>query len=179
MSLRKTRVQAGTAVTGSGYPISRQTFNTYTPLTGEFARNGQPPEVEKRRIWVTQFVACDVCGGTTAKWMDRLALTAGVYCEGCHTDSPLGSYAHYEWERKPTNAILSQFPGYLAKDPAIQDLPIWQPGTLALLASGMNTGKTYFIFSQVQQHRLTQPAARFIYLGARVSQVKGIYADSA
>ena len=161
---------------GKWIPHFTTNFQHLHPLTGEFARNGQPPEVEKRRVWVTQFVACDVCGGTAAKWIDRLALTAGVYCEGCHTDSPLGSYAHYEWERKPTNAILSQFPGYLAKDPAIQDLPIWQPGTLALLASGMNTGKTYFIFSHVQQHRLTHPDALFIYLGARISQVKGVYA---
>ena len=79
-----------------GIPAFATRFENLQPITGEFALNGQPSEVEKRRVWSTQFGKCEKCGDLTADWVDRYLLTAGRYCNSCHTDTPIGSYL--EWE---------------------------------------------------------------------------------
>ena len=124
-------------------------------LTGEFARNGQPPEVENRRMWHSQFTQCDKCGGITAKWIDRYLLTSGKYCNDCHKDYPLGSYLEYELCRKLPNSIISDSDAaYLGEDPEFADFRLWEPGTLTYLGAAMGTGKSTEIYSEMA--RLTQ-----------------------
>ena len=119
-------------------------------LTGEFARNGQPPEVEKRRMWHSQFTECDKCGGITAKWIDRYLLTSGKYCNDCHKDYPIGSYLEYELRRKLPNSIISDSDAaYLGEDPEFADFRLWEPGTLTYLGAAMGTGKSTEIYSEM------------------------------
>ena len=120
------------------------------PLTGEFALNGQPAEVEKRRVWHSQFTRCDECGGITAKWIDRYHLTSGKYCNDCHKDYPIGSYLEYELNRKLPNAIISNNDAtYLGEDPEFADFRLWEPGTLTYLGAAMGTGKSTEIYSEM------------------------------
>ena len=116
-------------------------------LTGEFALNGQPAEVEKRRVWLSEFTTCDHCGSITAKWIDRYLITTGVYCDGCHKDYPIGSYLEYELHRKLPNAVISTSDArYLSDDPEFADFRLWEPGVLTYLASAMGTGKSTEIY---------------------------------
>ena len=120
------------------------------PLTGQFALNGQPAEVEKRRVWHSQFTECDKCGSITAKWIDRCLLTSGKYCNDCHKDYPLGSYLEYELSRKLPNAIISDSDAaYLGEDPEFEDFRLWEPGTLTYLGAAMGTGKSTEIYSEM------------------------------
>lgn len=119
------------------------------PLTGEFALNGQPSEVEKRRVWSTEFGNCPTCGGITANWVDRYLLTAGRYCNDCHTDTPIGSYLEWELQRKLPNSIVSEHQGYLGDDPEFQDFRLWEPEMLTHLGAGMSTGKSTEIYKAI------------------------------
>ena len=112
-------------------------------LTGEFAFNGQPAEVEKRRVWSAIFGKCEICGGPTAESIDRYLLTANKYCNGCHKDSPIGSYLEYELNRKLPNSVISTSDAeFLGNDSDFDDFRLWQPGHLTYLAAAMGTGKT-------------------------------------
>ena len=118
-------------------------YNQLHPATGEFALNGQPAEVEKRRAWHTQFSRCPECGGIAAKWVNRYHLTTGIYCNDCHKDFPLGSYLEYELNRKLPNSIITTSDAkYLGDDPEYADFRLLEPGTLTYLAAAMGTGKT-------------------------------------
>ena len=112
-------------------------------LTGQFALNGQPADIEKRRVWYSQFAQCDECSGITAKWIDRYLLTSGKYCNDCHKDYPLGSYLEYELNRKLPNSIISDSDAkYLGDDPEFADFQLWEPGTLTYVGAAMGTGKS-------------------------------------
>ena len=123
-------------------PIWTPKYEYLHPLTNKFAMNGQPSEVEKRRVWSTLFGVCPACDGITAKWVDRYTLEAGLYCDGCHKDYPLGSYLELELNRKLPNSIISDFQGFLGDNPDFVDFRLFQPGMLTHLGSGMGTGKT-------------------------------------
>ena len=116
-------------------------------LTDEFALNGQPAEVEKRRVWLSEFTTCDHCGNISAKWIDRYLITTGLYCDGCHKDYPIGSYLEYELRRKLPNSVISTSDArYLSDDPEFADFRLWEPGVLTYLASAMGTGKSTEIY---------------------------------
>ena len=118
-------------------------YNQLHRLTGEFALNGQPAEVEKQRVWLSQFTKCEKCGGIAAKWINRYLLTAGYYCNDCHKDVSIGSYLEYELNRKLPNSIIStNDTKYLGDDPEYADFRLWEPGMLTNLAAAMGTGKT-------------------------------------
>jgi len=123
-------------------PIWTPKYEHLYPLTNKFSINGQPSEIEKRRVWSTQFGTCKQCGGITAKWIDRYLLTAGYYCDGCHKDYPLGSYLKLELNRKLPNSIISEYQGFLGKNPDFVDFRLFSPGMLTHLGAGMGTGKT-------------------------------------
>ena len=93
-------------------PIFTTRYEYLHPLRNKFALNGQPSEVEKRRVWSTLFGNCEHCGAVTARWVDRYMLTAGVYCDGCHKDYPLGSYLELQLNRKLPNSIVSEYQGF-------------------------------------------------------------------
>ena len=129
-----------------GIPAFATRYENLYPITGKFALNGQPNAVEKRRVWSTQFGKCEKCGNLTADWVDRYLLTAGRYCNSCHTDTPLGSYLEWELGRKLPNSIVSAHQGFLGDDPEFEDFRLWQPEMLTHLGAGMATGKSTEIY---------------------------------
>ena len=130
-------------------PVFTTRYEYLHPLTNNFALNGQPSEVENRRVWNTQCGKCDICGAVTAQWIDTYLLTAGVYCDGCHKDYPLGSYLELELNRKLPNSIVSEYQGFLGDDPEFADFRLWEPGTLTHLGAAMSTGKSTEIDSRL------------------------------
>ena len=142
-------------------------------LTNKFALNGQPSEVEKRRVWSTQFGKCDKCGAVTAKWVDRYMLTAGEYCDGCHKDFHLGSYLELELNRKLPNSIVSDYHGFLADDPEFQDFRLWQPGMITQLGGGMSTGKSTATYQSMRELAL-QRLGKCIIAVPRISLARFI-----
>lgn len=132
-----------------GIPAFITRYENLQKITGEFALNGQPNAVEKRRIWSTQFGKCGKCGDITADWVDRYLLTAGRYCNSCHEDTPLGSYLEWELSRKLPNSIVSEHQGYLGDDPEFQDFRLWEPKMLTHLGAGMATGKSTEIYKNI------------------------------
>ena len=149
-------------------PAFATRYENLHKITGEFALNGQPQEVEKRRIWSTQFGRCEICGDITADWVDRYLLTAGSYCNSCHTDTPIGSYLEYELERKLPNSIVSDYQGFLGDDPEFQDFRLWQPEMLSHLGAGMSTGKSTEIY-KVQVSLAEQKKGIGIIASPRIS----------
>ena len=131
-------------------PVFTPKYEHLYLLTNKFARNGQPSEVEKRRVWSTLFGSCEVCGASTAEWIDRYLLTAGFYCDGCHKDYPLGSYLELELNRKLPNSIVSGYQGFLGDDPEFADFRLWQPEGLTHLAAAMSTGKSTETHNQMR-----------------------------
>ena len=127
-------------------PIWTTKYERLHPLTNKFKLNGQPSEVEKRRVWSTLFGNCEICGAVTAKWVDRYLLTAGLYCDGCHKDYPLGSFLELELSRKLENSIESDYHGFLGDDPEFLDFRLWEPGMMTHLGAGMSTGKSTEIY---------------------------------
>lgn len=145
-----------------------------------FPLNGQPPEAEKRRVYCTLYGRCEVegCEGRVAWWIDRYYLTAGRYCEACHKDVSVdASWAELQWKRRPANAIKSDFEGFIGKDPLLAQVSLWHPNSVFLLGSGMRTGKTTHLFAEAERLVQEEPARKFVYLGARISQVRGIWAE--
>ena len=151
-----------------GTPAFATRYENLYPITGEFALNGQPSEVEKRRVWWTQFGKCDQCGDLTADWVDRYLLTAGRYCNSCHTDTPLGSYLEWELARKLPNSIVSEHQGFLGDDPEFEDFRLWQPEMLTHLGAGMSTGKSTEIYKALVSLSL-QNLGRGIIATPRIS----------
>ena len=132
-----------------GIPAFATRYENLYPITGEFVLNGQPTAVEKRRVWSTQFGKCEKCGDSTADWVDRHLLTAGRYCNSCHTDTPIGSYLEWELARKLPNSIISEHQGYLGDDPEFVDFRLWKPEMLTHLGAGMSTGKSTEIYKAI------------------------------
>ena len=149
-------------------PVFTTRYEYLHPLTNKFALNGQPSEVEKRRVWTTVLGKCDVCGGVTARWVDRYLLTAGYYCDGCHKDYPLGSYLELELGRKLPNSIVSDHQGYLGDDPEFEDFRLWAPGMFSHLGAGMATGKSTEISKAIEALAL-QNLGRGIIATPRIS----------
>ena len=127
-------------------PVFTTKYERLHPLTNKFALNGQPSDIEIHRVWSTLFGNCEICGATTAKWVDRYQLKAGYYCDGCHIDYPLGSYLELELARKLPNSIESDYHGFLGDDPEFRDFRLWEPGIMTHLGAAMATGKSTEIY---------------------------------
>lgn len=127
-------------------PVFSTKYEHLYKLTNKFALNGQPSEVEKRRVWSTLFGNCKLCGAVTAKWVDRYLLIAGLYCDGCHKDYHLGSYLELELLRTLENSIVSDYHGFIGNDPEFEDFRLWEPQVLTHLGAGMSTGKSTEIY---------------------------------
>lgn len=111
-------------------------------IPNKFVMNGQPTEVEKRRVWNTIIGKCTECEGDTAYWIDRYLLITGGYCDRCHKDYHIGSYLQYELERKLPNSVISDYQGFMGDDPEFKDFRLFQPNTLTYLGGAMGTGKS-------------------------------------
>ena len=149
-------------------PIFTTRYEYLHPLTEKFKLNGQPSEVEKRRVWSTRFGSCEKCGAVTAEWIDRYLLTAGYYCDGCRKDYPLGSYLELELARKLPNSIISGYQGFLGNDPEFEDFRLWQPEMLTHLCAAMFTGKPTEIYKALVSLAM-QNLGRGIIVSPRIS----------
>ena len=158
-----------------GVPAFTTKYEHLHKLTGHFDLNGQPAEVEKRRVWHTQFKPCEVCGGVSAQWIDRYLLTAGTYCEKCHKDTSLGSYLEMELDRVLPNAIQSPYQGFLGDNPDFDNFDLWQPGMVTHLGAAMSTGKTTEIVKAIRERALR--GARGIIAVPRVSLARFLAHD--
>ena len=69
-----------------GIPAFTTNYRHLEKLTGEFPDNGQPQDVNRRRIWSTDLMPCQQCSGIATNWIDPWTLRGGYYCDGCHKD---------------------------------------------------------------------------------------------
>ena len=159
----------------NGIPAFTTSYLHLEKLTGEFPDNGQPPEVNQRRIWSTFLIQCEICGGlVAAHWVDRWELIAGYYCDTCHKDYPLTSYLSYELNRKPYDSIVSEHRCYLSENPDFQSFPLWVPGKITYLGSAMGQGKTTAIFRNLA---IETPGGAGIVLVPRISLAQALAAE--
>ena len=155
-----------------GIPAFTTSYLNLEKLVGEFPDNGQPSEVNRRRMWSTRLIRCDACGGhTAAHWVDRWELVAGYYCDDCHQDYQINSYLLNELNRKPHDAIISQSHAYLTDNPDFQGFNLFQPGRIAYLGASMGMGKTTAIFEQLPRH---SPGKAGIVLVPRISLAQAL-----
>ena len=153
-----------------GIPAFATRYENLYPITGEFALNGQPKAVEKRRVWSTEFGTCEQCGDITANWVDRYLLTAGSYCNTCHADTPIGSYLEWELARKLPNSIISEHQGYLGDDPEFADFRLWAPEMLTHLGAGMSTGKSTEIYKAIVSLAIQKIGCRYHRLATHIAR---------
>ena len=104
--------------------------------------NGQPPDIEKRRIFFTHPGVCSKCHEVAVLSIDKYKLTAHEYCPQCDTDKQIGSYLNHELKRKIPNAVVSKFQGFLGDNPDFESFELFCPGQLTYLGAAMATGKT-------------------------------------
>ena len=156
----------------AGIPAFTTSYLHLEKFTGEFPDNGQPPEVNRRRMWSTLLIQCEKCDGLVAvHWVDRWELTAGYYCDTCHEDYPLTSYLQYELNRKPHDSIVSEYQCYLADNPDFQSFPLWVQGKITYLGSAMGQGKTTEIFRSLLNET---PGRAGIVLVPRISLAQAL-----
>ena len=139
-----------------------------------FSINGsETQQVLKGRLYaVNEITRCDQCGGQVAPWIERFHLRGGTHCKDCGTDVVIGSYLGHELNRKPKQAIVSQYQGYIADDPNIHDLPLWQTGTVTHFGAAMGTGKTTLIFNQCYE---SEHDAITLILTPRTALAQGLW----
>lgn len=157
-----------------GIPAFTTNYRNLEPFTGEFPNNGQPPEVNKRRNWSTAIFRCDHCGSTAAYWIDRWEFRQGYYCDGCHADHKGTSYLAYELNRKPCDATISNFTGYIANDPLLKDEALWGHGIFHLGAP-MGSGKTTLIYQRARE--AAESGALTIIIVPRISLAQAVHAE--
>lgn len=157
-----------------GIPAFTTSYLHLEKMTGEFPDNGQPKEVNRRRIWSTLLIQCDHCDGlVAAHWVDRWALIAGYYCDACHKDYPISSYLERELRRKPSDSVVSGYTGYLSDNPDFQAFSLWEPGKITYLGAAMGQGKTTEIFRALATEKLGQAG---IVLVPRISLAQALAA---
>lgn len=143
-----------------------------THLDG-FKMNGQPPEIEKRRIFFTQPGVCPKCNDTAAISIDTYGLTGHAYCPRCHKDTQIGSYLNYELKRKVENTVVSKHQGFLGNNPDFQHFELFRPGQLTYLGAAMATGKTTEIVKEIVR-RVVAENKRGIICVPRISLARAI-----
>ena len=120
---------------------------------------------------------CERCnhGDSAIPWIETHLHTAGRICLNCHLDEVLGSLLHLELNRLPKNSIESDFivgnGKFLADDPRIDDLPLWEPGTLTHFGAVMSSGKTTFVINRAE----ADPDAIYLLLSPRKSLTYNVW----
>ncbi len=152
-------------------PYFTTKYEFISSLIESFPVNGQPPEINKYRIWHTLPDPCEVCGYDSLLWINRYSLTGGRHCPSCQKDYPLGSYLAYELDRKLPNSIVSDYQGFLGNNPDFQDFRLWEPGVFTHLGAAMFTGKTTTI-AQAFRGFAKKGLGRCLLIGPRVSLVR-------
>ena len=130
--------------TGVWTPAVTTKYQNLHKMTNKdpFKINGQPPDIEKRRIFFTQPGVCSKCHDVAVLSIDKYKLTAHEYCPQCDTDKQIGSYLNHELKRKVPNAVVSKFQGFLGDNPDFESFELFRPEQLTYLGAAMATGKT-------------------------------------
>lgn len=157
-----------------GIPAFTTNYRNLEKFTGAFPDNGQPPEVNRRRIWATSLMLCLKCSGIATNWIDPWTLHAGYYCDTCHADYLKTSYLRYELDRKPVDSVISDYTGYLSNNPDFQSFLLWVPGKITYLGAAMGQGKTTEIFKSLAIHT---PGHAGIILVPRISLAQALAAQ--
>ena len=130
----------------------------------DFTRNGEPPEIFKRRIWYDlETNKCGKCGCDSHIWIDRPFEQVGYYCPDCHDNFLFNTSLNVELNRQLDNKIVSpikltkedyenrdsSFKGYILNDPYFESFgSLWESRNIKLLAAAMGTGKSFTIFEK-------------------------------
>lgn len=145
------------------------------------AVNGQPREQKNRHLYNHLLKSdCPYCHESVPTYIDFARLTAGPHCPECngHQLKPeviTHSYLQYELERKPRDAIRSDFQGYIADDPLLASEALWNRGGIFHLGAPMGSGKTTLIYHRARE--AAETGALTLIVVPRISLAKGVHAD--
>ena len=143
--------------------------------------NGQPQEQLKRHIFDTMLKKeCPHCHEQVPTYIDFARLTYGPHCPECngHLHKPESisySYLQYELERKPEQAIISDFADYISKDPLLENESLWTSGGIFHLGAMMGAGKTTLIYRRARE--AAETGALTLIVVPRVSLAKSVHRD--
>ena len=145
------------------------------------ALNGQPTEQIRRHLYNPLLKSdCPHCNTPAPAYIDIGRLTNGPHCPECngHQHKPeiiSYSYLQYELERKIPDAIISDFDGYIANDPKLEDQSLWEPGRIFHLGAPMGSGKTTLIYQRARE--ASESGTLTIIVVPRISLAKAIHAE--
>ena len=122
----------------------------------------------RRRLYaMNDRCRCEHCGGgdSAVPWIETHLHMAGRGClnPNCGFDKSLGSLLYLELNRLPKNAIVSEFQGYVADDPLMDHVPLWEPGVMFHNGGRMGSGKTYHMI----QRAIADPDGIYIFNSPR------------
>ena len=143
--------------------------------------NGQPREQICRHLYNPSLKQeCPHCQKSVPTYIDIARLTAGPHCPECNGHQHLPesisySYLQYELDRKPHDAIISDFEGYIRKDPLLEEEALWNQGGLFHLGAPMGSGKTTLIYHRARE--AAELGALTLIVVPRVSLAKAVHSD--
>ena len=143
--------------------------------------NGQPHEQIYRHLYNPSLKSvCPHCHEQVTTYIDIARLISGPHCSECNGHQLKSkiitySYLRYELERKPHDAITSDFEGYISKDPLLEEEALWNQGRIFHLGAPMGSGKTYLIYQRARE--AAESGAITLIVDPRVSLAKGAHAD--
>ena len=145
------------------------------------AVNGQPREQTNRHLYNPLLKQqCSHCPEQVPTYIDIARLTAGPHCPECNghqlkPETITDSYLQYELDRKPHDAIISDFEGYISDDPLLENESLWNQGRILHLGAPMGSGKTTLIYQRARE--AAESGALTLVVVPRVSLARGVHAD--
>ena len=143
--------------------------------------NGQPREQTNRHLYNPLLKSvCPHCQKSVPTYIDIARLISGPHCPECNGHQHLPesipySYLQHELDRKPHDAIISDFEGYISDDPLLADKALWNQGGIFHLGAPMGSGKTTLIYHRARE--AAESGALTLIVVPRVSLARSIYSD--
>ena len=143
--------------------------------------NGQPREQIRRHLYNPPLKQeCPHCQKHVPTYIDIARLTAGPHCPECNGHQHLPesisySYLQYELDRKPEQAITSDFQDFIADDPLLSDQSLWNSGGVFHLGAPMGSGKTTLIYQRARE--AAKSDAITLIVVPRASLAKAVHSD--
>ena len=143
--------------------------------------NGQPREQTNRHLYNPLLKQeCPHCYENVPTYIDIARLTSGLHCPECNghqlkPESISYSYLQYELERKPEQAIISDFEGYISDDPLLKEESLWNQGGIFHLGAPMGSGKTTLIYHRARE--AAESGALTLIVVPRISLAKSVHTD--
>ena len=143
--------------------------------------NGQPREQIRRHLYNPSLKQeCPHCQKSVPTYIDFARLTSGPHCTECNghqlkPEADTYSYLLYELERKPHDAIISDFEGFISIDPLLKEESLWNQDGLFHLGAPMGSGKTTLILHRAREAAETK--ALTLVVVPRESLAKAVYSE--